>query len=92
MFISNEAFVSHLMGKRHMKLSKEDPPVNDPEEEERIRKEFVDYNENRRKNIAFLEFRVSRLREELASVLYDTMNLVRKKQTQRYEDIEEVES
>jgi hypothetical protein len=32
-----------------------------------------------------MEFRIARLREELASVIYDTMNLVRKKQTRGYE-------
>jgi len=35
-----------------------------------------------------MEFRISRLREELASVVYDTMNLVRKKQTRGYEEVE----
>lgn len=31
------------------------------------------------------------MREELASIIYDTMNLVRKKQTRGYEEVEEVE-
>jgi len=34
--------------------------------------------------IAFKEYRISKLREELANVVYDTMNLVRKKQTRGY--------
>lgn len=42
--------------------------------------------------MAFLEFRVSQLREELATVIYNTMNLVRKKQSIGYEEIEEIES
>lgn len=41
--------------------------------------------------MAFLEFRVTKMREELASIIYDTMNLVRKKQTRGYEEVEEVE-
>lgn len=41
--------------------------------------------------MAFLEFKVSKMREELAAVIYDTMNLVRKKQTRGYEEVEEVE-
>jgi hypothetical protein len=36
-----------------------------------------------------MEFRIFKLREELASVIYDTMNLVRKKQTRGYEEVEE---
>ena len=42
--------------------------------------------------MAFMEYRVSRLREELASVIYNTMNLVRKKQSIGYEEVDEVES
>jgi hypothetical protein len=38
----------------------------------------------KKKDLAFLEFKVSKLREELANIIYDTMNLVRKKQTRGY--------
>ena len=38
-----------------------------------------------------MEFRIGRLREELASTIYDTMNLVRKKQTRGYEEVDENE-
>lgn len=41
------------MGKRHIKLSQEDP-VHDPEEEEKIRQQFTYDNENKRKKLAFL--------------------------------------
>jgi|JI9StandDraft_1071089.scaffolds.fasta_scaffold288158_3 splicing factor 3A subunit 3 len=79
------------MGKRHIKLSQKEDPVHDPEEEEKVRQEFKEENDNRRKKMAFLEFKVSKMREELAAVIYDTMNLVRKKQTRGYEEVEEVE-
>jgi splicing factor 3A subunit 3 len=79
------------MGKRHIKLAEKEVD-HDAEMEEKERREFREKNEGRRKNLAFLEFRVSRMREELASVIYNTMNLVRKKQTVGYEEVEEVES
>lgn len=79
------------MGKRHIKLSQKEEPAHDPEEEEKVRQEFKEENDNRRKKMAFLEFKVSKMREELATVIYDTMNLVRKKQTRGYEEGEEVE-
>ena len=79
------------MGKRHIKLSQKEDPVHDPEEEEKVRQEFKEENDNRRKKMTFLEFKVSKMREELAAVIYDTMNLVRKKQTRGYEEVEEVE-
>lgn len=50
------------MGKRHIKLSQEEP-VHDPEEEEKVRNAFMQENENRRKKMAFLEYRVSKMRE-----------------------------
>jgi hypothetical protein len=40
--------------------------------------------------LAFEEFKIVRLREELANVIYDTMNLVRKKQTRGYEEAEDI--
>lgn len=40
LFITNEAFVSHLMGKKHIKLSQQEDPVQDPEEEEKVRQQF----------------------------------------------------
>ena len=47
--------------------------------------------ERKKKELAFLEFRIGRLREELASTIYDTMNLVRKKQSRGYEEVDENE-
>lgn len=35
------------------------------------------------------EFKVIKMREEIANIIYDTMNLVRKKQTRGYEDADE---
>lgn len=92
LFITNDAFVSHLMGKRHIKLSSQDDAAEDPEEEEKVRRQFGEDNENKKKKVAFLEYRIFRLREELAPVLYDTMNLIRKKQARGYEEVDEVES
>lgn len=41
------------------------------------------------KDLASHEYLVTRYREELANVLYDTMNLIRKKQTRGYEENEQ---
>ena len=90
LFITNEAFVSHLMGKKHLKLAKQELP-HDPEEEQKARENFREEAEKRKRNLAFMEFRIGRLREELASTIYDTMNLVRKKQTRGYEEVDENE-
>jgi splicing factor 3A subunit 3 len=78
------------MGKKHMKLSQEEA-IHDPEEEERAREQYREEHEKRKKSLAVLEYRIGRLREDLASVIYDTMNLVRKKQTRGYEEVEENE-
>ena len=59
------------------------------EEEAEQRKLFKERNDNRKKYLAFLEFRIGRMREELATVIYNTMNLVRKKQSIGYEEVEE---
>lgn len=61
--------------------------MHDPIEEEKARAEFVEEQDRRKKNLALLEYRISKMREELASVIYDTMNLVRKKQTRGYEEV-----
>lgn len=83
LYLNNDAFVGHLLGKKHIKLEEKGGEYN-PEDEEKARVEFKQENENRKKNLAFQEFRIAKLREELASVIYDTMNLVRKKQTRGY--------
>lgn len=54
LFITNEAFVSHLMGKKHLKLSKSDNIVADPEEEAKARELFREEAENRKKHLAYL--------------------------------------
>lgn len=36
--------------------------MHDPEEEEKVRKEFKEESENRRKKLAFLEFRIAKMR------------------------------
>lgn len=78
------------MGKAHTKNADKDIVYGD--EEERVEREgFKEKNESKRKTLAFLEYRVSRMREELASVVYNTMNYVRKKQSIGYEEVEEVE-
>jgi hypothetical protein len=59
------------------------------------RAEFQHEHESRMKDLAIHEYLVARYREELgtlpihlANVLYDTMNLIRKKQTRGYEEQE----
>ena len=75
------------MGKFHIKRSQHDVS-DDPEQEEKARQEFRAEQDNRSRSLALLEYRIAQLREELATVLYDTMNLVRKKQTRGYEEVE----
>jgi hypothetical protein len=57
--------------------------------EKEAKQEFKVTHEAKKRELAFEEFKIIKLREELATCIYDTMNLVRKKQTRGYEEADE---
>lgn len=58
--------------------------------EQEAKLQFKRGHEAKKKQLAFEEFKIVQLREQLANVVYDTMNLVRKKQTRGYEEADEL--
>jgi len=92
LFSNEHTYVNHFNGKKHQRNAKLveknlSVPTNiggDKNGEE----EGTEVTEERNKKMAFLESYIIRMKELLGDIVHDTMNLIRKKQSRTYEEME----